>query len=69
MSIEMLKCQNINTALNLIYSSFHGEEFEEVRREAPVRLLDIDQIPFPGDIRDLPDTEEEETEENDEYNF
>lgn len=69
MSTVEAQCLNINTALNMVYSSFHIEEFEEVIREAPVRLLDIDQLPFPGDIRDLPDTEDEETEENDEYNF
>ena len=56
-----------NQALKLVYSVMQDTE---PRREAPIRLLDIDQRSFPGDIRDLPDTEdEEEREESDEYGF
>jgi hypothetical protein len=56
MSLELLKCNSLNTALNIIYSVMQDTA---PRREAPVRLLDIHQRSFPGDIRDLPDNDNE----------
>lgn len=46
-----------NSALNLVYAVMQDTE---PRREAPVRLMDIHQRSFPGDIRDLPDSEIED---------